>query len=89
MKVKIRSHKVDLEVLDRPQPPSDSSCSIVKLTKTSALNLRQLPLANGTTFSKISKTEINLESYSQIFERIFPEVFFPFHFAPGIARIFG
>ena len=51
--------------------------------------LRQLPLANGTTFSKISKTEINLESYSQIFERIFPEVFFPFHFAPGIARIVG
>ena len=30
MKVKIRSHKVDLEVLDRPQPPSDSNCSIVK-----------------------------------------------------------
>ena len=30
MKVKIRSHTVDLEVLDRPQPPSDSNRSVVK-----------------------------------------------------------
>ena len=33
--------------------------------------------------------EDNLARYTPIFETIFPEVFFPFHFAPGISRIFG
>jgi len=45
-----------------------------KITKTSALNLRQLPLANGTAFSKISKTEVNLEGipkFSKKFSRKF------------------
>ena len=32
----------------------------------SALNFRQLPVANGTTFSKISKKEDDLARYSQI-----------------------
>ena len=58
-------------------------------TKTSGLNFRQLPVAKGTAFSKISKKEDNLASYTQLFEKFFPQVFFPFHFAPGISRIFG
>ena len=32
----------------------------------SALNFRKLPVANGTTFSKISKKEDNLARYTQI-----------------------
>ena len=28
-------------------------------------------------------------SYTQIFENLFPEVFFPFNFAPGKSRISG
>ena len=31
----------------------------------------------------------NLARYTQIFGNFFPEVFFPFNFAPGISRIFG
>ena len=58
-------------------------------TKTSGLNFRQFPVANGTAFSKISKTEDNLARYIQIFENSFPEVFFPFNFALGISRIFN
>ena len=58
-------------------------------TKTSGLNFRQLPVAKGTAFSKISRKEDNLASYTQLFEKFFPEVFFPFNFAPGISRIFG
>ena len=52
------------------------------------LNFRQLPVANGTAFSKISKKEDNLTRYTQIFESFFPEIFFPFNFAPGNSRIF-
>ena len=48
-------------------------------TKTSPLNVRQLPVANGTAFSKISKQEVNFARYSQIFEKFFS----------GISRIFG
>ena len=40
-------------------------------SKTSALNVRQLPVANGTAFSKISKQEVNFARYSQIFEKFF------------------
>ena len=36
--------------------------------KTSSLNFRQLPVANGTASSKISKTEDNLARYTQIFD---------------------
>ena len=41
-----------------------------------------------------SKLEIcqkggNFARYTQIFEIFFPEVFFPFNFAPGISTIFG
>ena len=58
--------------------------------KTSDLKIRLLPVANGTAFSNISKTEDNLASYTQIFENFLrPEVFFPFNFAPRISRIFG
>ena len=38
-------------------------------TKTSGLNFRQLPVAKGTAFSKISKKEDNLASYTQLFEK--------------------
>ena len=54
-------------------------------TKTSGLNFWQLPVASGTAFSGISKKGGNLTRYTQIF---FPEVFFPFNFAPKISRIF-
>ena len=58
-------------------------------TQTSALNFWQLPVAKRTAFSKMFKKEGNLASYIQLFENFFPEVFFPFNFAPGISRIFG
>ena len=58
-------------------------------TKTSGLNFWQLPVASGTAFSGISKKGGNLTRYTQIFEKFFfPEVFFPFNFAPKISRIF-
>ena len=34
------------------------------LTKTSGLNFRQVAVANGTAFSKISKKEDNLARYT-------------------------
>ena len=37
--------------------------------KMSGLNFRQLPVANGTAFSKIFKNEDNLARYTQIFEK--------------------
>ena len=40
-------------------------------SKTSALNVRQLPVANGAVLSKISKQEVNFARYSQIFENVF------------------
>ena len=40
-------------------------------TKTSGLNFRQFPVANGTAFSKISNTEHNLVRNTQIFENSF------------------
>ena len=46
-------------------------------TKTSGLKFRQLLVANGTAFSKISKNEDNLAKYTQIFENFFRK--FPFH----------
>ena len=52
-------------------------------TPGSGLNFRLLPGANGTTF-----TQGYLTRYTQIFENLFPEVFFPFNFAPGKSRIF-
>ena len=51
-------------------------------------NFQQLPVAKETAFPKISKKENNLARYTQIFEKIFTEVFVPFNFAPGISRIF-
>ena len=47
-------------------------------TKTSGLNFWQLPVANGTAFSKISKPDENLARYTQIFENAFSRKF-PFH----------
>ena len=58
-------------------------------TKTSGLNFRQLPVANVTTFSKISKKEDGLARFAQIFGSVFLEVFFPFNLCPGISRIFA
>ena len=52
------------------------------------LNFRQLPVANVTTFSKISKKEGSLARFTQIVGNVFLEVFFPFNFSPGISRIF-
>ena len=46
-------------------------------TKTSGLKFRQLLVANGTAFSKISKKEDNLAKYTQIFENFFRK--FSFH----------
>ena len=57
--------------------------------KTSGLNFRQLPGANGTAFSKISKnraTSRGIPKFSNVFS---PEVFFPVNFAPGKSTIFG
>ena len=62
-------------------------------TKTSGLNFQQLPVANGAAFSKISKKEINLARHTirgigLLYEvSFFPEVFFPFNFAPGVFRL--
>ena len=53
------------------------------------LNFRQLPVANVTTFSKISKKEDDLARFTQIFGNVFLEVFFPFNLCPGISRIFA
>ena len=53
------------------------------------LNFRQLPVANVTTFSKISKKEGSLARFTQIVGNVFLEVFFPFNFSPGISRIFA
>ena len=55
---------------------------------TSGLNFRQLPVANGTTLSKISKKEDSARQVYPNFRKCFPEVFFPFNFSPGISRIF-
>ena len=46
-------------------------------TKTSGLKFRQLLVANGTAFSKISQNEDNLAKYTQILENFFRK--FPFH----------
>ena len=54
----------------------------------SGFNFCQLPVVNGTAFFNISKKEDNLARYTQIFKIFYPEVFFPFNFAPGISRIF-
>ena len=53
-------------------------------TPGSGWNFGLLPGANGTAF-----TQGYLTRYTQIFENLFPEVFFPFNFAPGKSRIFG
>ena len=53
------------------------------------LNFRQLPVANVTTFSKISKKEGSPARFTQIVGNVFLEVFFPFNFSPGISRIFA
>ena len=42
----------------------------------------------NSIFQNCQKKE-NLARYTQIFENVFPEVFFPFNFAPRISRIFG
>ena len=51
-------------------------------TKTSGLNFRQLPGANGGAFSKISKNKVTSQSIPK-FSKVFAEVFFPFNFARG------
>ena len=56
-------------------------------TKTSGLNFQQLPGANGTAFSKISKTGQPHGVYPN-FQNFFPRIFF-FNFAPGKSRIFS
>ena len=61
-------------------------------SKTSALNVPQLPVANGTAFSKISKQGVNFARYSQIFEKFFSRSFLAIPLGiltPGIFRIFG
>ena len=58
-------------------------------------DFQQVPVANGTAFSKISKKEENLASYTirgigLLYEvYFFPKVFFPFNFAPGVFRLSG
>ena len=47
-------------------------------TKTCRLNFRQFPVANRAAFSKLSIKEDNLAWYTQIFQKPFSEVFFPF-----------
>ena len=54
-------------------------------TKTSTLNFRQLPVANGRVFFKTSEKEDNLARHTQILEKFLTEDFFPFNFAPGIS----
>ena len=54
--------------------------------KTSTLNFRQLPVANGTVFFKTSKTWEQPREVYPIFENVLTEDFFPFIFAPGISR---
>ena len=44
-------------------------------TKISGLNFRQLPVANVTTFSKISKKEDSLARFTQIVGNVFLEDF--------------
>ena len=39
-------------------------------------------------FLKFPKKKTTFARYTQIFENFYPEVFFPFNFAPGISRIF-
>ena len=60
--------------------------------KTSGLSFWQLPVANGTELSKISKKKKRRKPHEgyQNFRIFFPEVlnFFPFKFAPGISRCF-
>lgn len=46
-------------------------------TNTSGLKFRQLLVANGTAFSKLSKKEDNLAKYTQIVENFFRK--FSFH----------
>ena len=57
-------------------------------TKTSSLNFQQLPGANGTAFSKLSKTGQPREVYPN-FRNFFLRSFSPFNFAPAKSRIFG
>ena len=89
-------------MLDRPQPPSDSNCSIVKhimgvvMCEAPSENYQNVGFEFATTsISEWNSIFQNFQNrgqpwrYTQIFEKIFPQVFFPFHFAPGIARIFG
>ena len=58
--------------------------------KTSGLNFRQLPVANGTAFSKISWKGDNLAWVYPNFLKFFPRSFLSaFNFAPGISRVFG
>ena len=58
-------------------------------TKTSGLNFRQLPVAIGTAFSKISKKRTTSRGIPKFLETFFPEGFFPFNFVPESSRIFG
>ena len=51
-------------------------------TRKSGLNFRQLPVANGTAFSKISARERKLARYPQIFGNFSPEVFSLFKLLP-------
>ena len=58
--------------------------------QTSGLIFRQIPAANGTALSKISKNEDNLARFTHWNFRFFSrEVIFPFNFTPGISRICG
>ena len=44
----------------------------------SGLIIRQLPVANGTAFSKTSKKRTTLQGIPQFSNQFFPEVFFQF-----------
>ena len=72
-----------------PPPPVPPEFCIGCFPFNQNFRFRQLPVANGAVFSKISKKEDYLAKYTQIFEFLFPEVYFPFNFAPGVFRTFG
>ena len=65
----------------------DLGCFNFHSHKTSALNFRQVPVANGTAeICKISKKKWTTSRSMLKFLFFFPEVFVPFNFAPGTAR---
>jgi len=60
-----------------------------RLRKMSVLNFRQLPVANGTAFSKIFKNEDNLARYTQIFEKLTRKFSFQLTLLSEFLTVFG